>query len=169
MNIVDDVEMPDGTIRHSRPLFDIQVSAEKSSPFSRAAQNEIIKEMYGMGLFAPENAVPALVCIDAMDFEGKDKIRQQIEQNSIFLQQFQSAMQLINQLAMLDPRIAQMAMQAGLIAPEQMQAMAQQMGEPQGQPQSSTPEERTTRATMAGENSQAAKARVRAANAASPM
>lgn len=122
-----------------------------------------------MGLFAPENAVPALVCIDAMDFEGKDKVKQQIEQNSIFLQQFQAAMQLITQMAMADPMVAQMAMQARLIAPEQMQAMAQQMGEPQGQPQQSTPEERATRSTMAGENSQAARARVRAANAASPM
>ena len=118
-----------------------------------------------MGLFAPENAVPALVCIDAMDFEGKDSIRQQIEQNSVFLQQFQSAMQIIQQVAMVDPMVAQMATQAGLIDPQQAAMMAQQMGEPQGQPQQGTPE---TRATSSG-NSYADKIRERSANAASPM
>ena len=146
-------------------MFDIQVSAEKQSPFSRAAQNETIKEMYGMGLFAPENAVPALVCIDAMDFEGKDKIKQQIEQNSTFLQQFQSAMGIIQQVAAVDPMVAQMAAQAGLIDPEQAAMMAQQMGVPQGQPAQGTPEERAT----ATGNSYADRIRERSANAASPM
>ena len=164
VNIVEDVEQPDGTIRHSRPLFDIQVSAEKSSPFSRAAQNETIKELYGMGLFAPENAVPALVCIDAMDFEGKDKIRQQIEQNSIMLQQFQAAMQLISQMAMADPMVAQMAMQAGLLAPEQMQQIAMANAQPQQVPEGS-PEDRIT----SSGNSYADKIRKRSADAASPM
>ena len=85
------------------------------------------------------------------------------------LQQFQAAMQIIQQAAMVDPMVGQMAMQAGLIAPEQMQAMAQQQASaPGGQPESSTPEERAARATAGGDNSQAAKARVRAANAALP-
>lgn len=165
VNLQADQEMPDGSIRHTRPMFDIQVSAEKQSPFSRAAQNETIKEMYGMGLFAPENAVPALVCIDAMDFEGKDKIKQQIEQNSVFLQQFQAAMGIIQQAAAVDPMVAQMAAQAGLIAPEQAAMMAQQMGVPQGQPEQGTPEERAT----ATGNSYADRIRERSANAASPM
>ena len=162
-----DTLLPDGSVRHVRPVFDITVSAEKQSPFSRAAQNETAKELYGMGLFDPERAIPALVCLDMMDFDGKDKIRQQIQDNAVMLQQYQSAMQLISQLAMADPMIGQMAMQAGLIAPEQM--MAQQQGPQQpGQPQSGTPEERAARATTGGDNSQAAKARVRAANSARP-
>ena len=165
VNLQEDVELPDGTIRHKRPMFDIQVSAEKQSPFSRAAQNETIKELYGMGLFAPENAVPALVCLDAMDFEGKDKIRQQVEQNSVFLQQFQAAMGIIQQVAMVDPMVAQMAAQAGLIDPEQSAMMAQQMGVPQGQPERGTPEERVT----SSGNSYADRIRERSANAASPM
>ena len=164
-----DTLMPDGTVRHVRPVFDITVSAEKQSPFSRAAQNETAKELYGMGLFEPERAIPALVCLDMMDFEGKDKIKSQIQENAVMLQQFQAAMQIIQQAAMVDPMVGQMAMQAGLIAPEQMQAMAQQQASaPSGQPESSTPEERAARATAGGDNSQAAKARVRAANAALP-
>lgn len=160
-----DTPMPDGSVRHVRPVFDITVTAEKQSPFSRAAQNETAKELYGMGLFEPERAIPALVCLDMMDFEGKDKIKSQIQENAVMLQQFQAAMQIIQQAAMVDPMVGQMAMQAGLMAPEQM--MPQQQAQP-GQPQQGTPEERAARATTGGDNSQAAKARVRAASAALP-
>ena len=167
-----DTMMPDGTVRHVRPVFDISVTAEKQSPFSRAAQNETAKELYGMGLFEPERAIPALVCLDMMDFEGKDKVKQQIQENAVMLQQYQAAMQMISQLAMINPQIAAMAMQAGLIDPEQMamqqQAMAEQQTQPQPQEQSrSTPEERASR--VATDNSYAAKIRKRSAEAASPM
>ena len=172
-NIVEqDTMMPDGTTRHVRPVFDILVTAEKQSPFSRAAQNETAKELYGMGLFEPERAIPALVCLDMMDFEGKDKVRQQIQENAVMIQQFQAAMQLITQLSMMNPQIAAMAMQAGLTSPEQMAAIEtdNQMNQAQAQQAQSqgTPEERAARATAGGENSQAAKARVRAATAAMP-
>ena len=168
-NIVEqDTMMPDGTTRHVRPVFDILVTAEKQSPFSRAAQNETAKELYGMGLFEPERAIPALVCLDMMDFEGKDKVRQQIQENAVMLQQFQAAMQLINQLAMMNPQIAAMAMQQGLIDPEQMamqqQAMAEQASENDPH-QKGSPEDRASRTG----NSYADKIRKRSAEAASPM
>ena len=94
-----------------RPVFDIKVVAEKQSPFSRAAQNETMKELYGLGLFAPQNAEPALVCLDGMEFEGKDSIRQQIQQNSLFMQQFQMMQQGIMMAEATYPGlgIAQMA------------------------------------------------------------
>lgn len=162
---------PNGETRHRRPVFDITVTAEKQSPFSRAAQNETAKELYSMGLFAPENDIPALECLDMMDFEGKDKVMQRVQENGVRIRMMDSAMQLITSLAMQDDRIAQMAMQAGLLSPEQMADMKMQemQAQPQGQPQQGTPEERAARQTTAGgENSQAAKARLRAANAASP-
>lgn len=94
-----------------RPVFDIKVVAEKQSPFSRAAQNETMKELYGLGLFAPQNAEPALVCLDGMEFEGKDSIRQQIQQNSLLMQQFQMMQQGIMMAEATYPGlgIAQMA------------------------------------------------------------
>lgn len=165
-----DTPMPDGSVRHVRPVFDISVTAEKQSPFSRAAQNETAKELYGMGLFEPERAIPALVCLDMMDFEGKDKVRQQIQDNATMLQQFQAAMQMIQQLSMMSPQVAQMAMQAGLVDPQQMaqmqQEQAKQMQEQQQQSKG-TPEERASR--VATDNSYAAKIRKRSAEAASPM
>lgn len=180
-NIVEeDVVTPEGFIRHRRPIFDIEVSAEKQSPFSRAAQNETIKELYGMGLFQPENAIPALTTIEAMQFEGKDKLMVKIQENAIMLQQMDAAMNLIMNLAMQDDGIAAMAMQAGLMSPEMM-ADAQkdrQQAEAQRQPQqgsaqqknkdAGTPEERAAANVKKGDNSQAAKERVRAANMSAP-
>ena len=163
--VPQDMIMPDGTVRHKRPLFDIMVSAEKQSPFSRAAQNELVKELYGMGLFAPENDIAALVCIDAMDFEGKDKLKQQIEENGMMTRQFQAAMQMIQNLAMMDPGIAQMAMQQGLIDPEQMMAQQQQMAQQQRPPKEGTPEERVQKTG----NSYADKIRKRSLDAATPQ
>ena len=179
-NIVDeDRPTPEGFIRHRRPVFDIEVSAEKQSPFSRAAQNETIKELYGLGMFAPENAVAALTTIDAMQFEGKDRLMQKIQDNAIMLQQFDAAMNLIMNLAMQDDGIAAMAMQSGILSPEQMagmqterqQAMAQ--GAAQARASSNrqgvgTAEERAAANVKEGDNSQAAKQRVRAANMSTP-
>ena len=108
-----DITTPEGT-RHKKSIFDLEVSAEKQSPFSRASQNETAKELYQMGLFAPDNATPALVCLDMMEFEGKEKIKQQIQQNDTFMQQFQQMQQLIIQLS------PEAAVQMGLVDPNQL-------------------------------------------------
>lgn len=108
-----DITTPEGT-RHKKSIFDLEVSAEKQSPFSRASQNETAKELYQMGLFAPDNATSALVCLDMMEFEGKEKIKQQIQQNDTFMQQFQQMQQLIIQLS------PEAAVQMGLVDPNQL-------------------------------------------------
>lgn len=110
-----DVTLPDGTTRHKRAVFDIDISAEKASPFSRAAQNETAKELYNLGLFAPGNAASALVCLDMMDFEGKDKVKQQVQQNDIMQQQYQQMAQIIVQT------MPEVAVQMGLVDPTQAQ------------------------------------------------
>lgn len=115
-NLVARDEMtPGGLVHHKKAMFDIEISAEKQSPFSRAAQNETAKELYSMGLFAPENAVPALVCLNMMEFEGKENIIMQVQQNSTFLQQYQQAMMFIQQLAAQDQQIFMMASQMGVL------------------------------------------------------
>lgn len=108
-----DITTPEGT-RHKKSIFDLEVSAEKQSPFSRASQNETAKELYQMGMFSPDNATPALVCLDMMEFEGKEKIKQQIQQNDTFMQQFQQMQQLIIQLS------PEAAVQMGLVDPNQV-------------------------------------------------
>ena len=63
------------------PVFDIVVSAEKKSTFSRLSQNETAKECYQLGFFAPNNADAALAALEMMDFEGIEKVRQRVQQN----------------------------------------------------------------------------------------
>ena len=123
-----------------------------------------------MGFFDPNNTLPARTALDAMDFEGKDKLMQEIEQNSMIMQQLNAAMGMVQNLSMMNPGIAQMAMQQGLIAPEQMAEMQQQVAPPQqkGGKDEGTPEERAAKAARGGDNSLAAQARVAAANRSIP-
>ncbi len=63
------------------PEFDVKVSAAKKSQYSRLSQNEMAKELYGLGLFVPENATPAMACLDMMDFDGVEKVRNKVAEN----------------------------------------------------------------------------------------
>ena len=69
------------------PEFDVLVTAAKKSTFSRLSQNETAQQLYRLGMFAPENAVPALACLEMMDFEGIEKVRRRIQENAAQLQQ----------------------------------------------------------------------------------
>ena len=60
------------------PLFDVKVSAQKASPYSKMAQNELALELYKYGIFAPERARAALLCLGMMDLDGKEAIREKI-------------------------------------------------------------------------------------------
>ena len=75
--------------RGMRPVFDVSVSSQRKSPFSKTAQNELAKQLYSAGMFNPESAVPSLVCLDMMDFEGKSNIVNKVSENSTQAQQMQ--------------------------------------------------------------------------------
>ena len=68
------------------PLFDIAVSAQKQSAYSRMSQNEMALQFYSAGFFDPRNAQQALLCMDMMDFDRKEMVMQQIARNA---QQYQ--------------------------------------------------------------------------------
>ena len=80
------------------PVFDIVVSAEKKSTFSRLSQNETAKECYQLGFFAPRNADAALAALEMMEFEGIEKVRQRVRQNGTLAQRLE---QLQSQLVQL--------------------------------------------------------------------
>ena len=140
-------------------VFDIKITAEKQSPFSRAAQNETAKEMYGLGWFNPQMAEQSLIAIDMMEFEGKDKVKQQIRENSMMMQQMQAMMQVIAQTDAMFPEL-QLAARAGLAEP-QMGAPAPQGG---GEKMQGTAEERAARKET--DTALTAKARMKAAKQA---
>ena len=80
------------------PIFDIVVSAEKKSTFSRLSQNETAKECYQLGFFAPRNADAALAALEMMDFEGIEKVRQRVRQNGTLAQRLEQLQSHLVQL-----------------------------------------------------------------------
>lgn len=80
------------------PLFDIEITAQKSSPYSKMAQNELALQFYNAGFFNPQLADQALVCLDMMDFERKQFVMSKIAQNGTM---YQMMMQMQQQMLAL--------------------------------------------------------------------
>ena len=102
------------------PVFDINVKAQRSNPYSRTAQNELALQFYNLGFFNPQLSDQALACVDMMDFEGKEKVRETIRNNGTLFEQLQQAQQTNVQLAAL------LAEATGETRP--LEALQQQMG-----------------------------------------
>lgn len=81
------------------PLFDIEITAQKQSPYSKMSQNELALQFYNAGFFNPQMADQALACLDMMDFDRKHFIMQKIQQNGTLLQMLQAAQQQVIALA----------------------------------------------------------------------
>ena len=60
------------------PVFDIRVSAQKRSAYSRLSQNELAMELYKLGIFAPGNEASAMSCLAMMDFEGREELMRRV-------------------------------------------------------------------------------------------
>ncbi len=69
------------------PLFDISVTAQKQSAYSRMSQNEMALQFYSAGFFDPRMAKQALICLDMMDFDRKETVMQQVARNAAQYQQ----------------------------------------------------------------------------------
>ena len=69
------------------PLFDIEITAQKASPYSKMSQNDLALQLFGAGFFNPQMADQALACLDMMDFDRKQFIMQRIAQNGGMYQQ----------------------------------------------------------------------------------
>lgn len=90
------------------PLFDIEITAQKQSPYSRMSQNELALQFFREGFFNPQVSDQALAALDMMDFDRKDFVMQRIAQNAQVYQQTQM-MQQMAMMGMADPRAAMMA------------------------------------------------------------
>ena len=142
------------------PLFDIEVSAQKQSPYSKMAQNEMALQFFGAGFFNPQLADQALACLDMMDFDRKEFVMQKIQENGGMFQQ----------MLMMQQQMMAMAQQ---IDPNMAQAMAQQMGVPAPMVDDSVAENVEETEALGGkegngESSITQNARKRVANSTSP-
>ncbi len=64
-----------------QPVFDIKVRAHKKTAFSRMAMNELACELYKMGIFKPQHINEAQLCLEMMEFEGKEEILRRVREN----------------------------------------------------------------------------------------
>lgn len=90
------------------PEFDVEVSAETNSVYTRISQNEMALQLYNAGVFQPQNADQALMLLDAMDFPGKDRLMHKIAQQGAMYQQMVHYQQLALALAeKYEPKLAE--------------------------------------------------------------
>ena len=75
------------------PAFDLEITAQKQSPYSKMAQNELALQFYKSGFFNPQMADQALACLDMMDFDRKSFVMQKIAQNGTMFQRLQTLTQ----------------------------------------------------------------------------
>lgn len=90
------------------PVFDIKVSAQKRNVYTKVTQNELALQFFKMGFFNPQMVDQTLMCLDMMEFDGKDSIMQKVAQNGTMFQKLQQYMNLAMALAQkVDPAMAQ--------------------------------------------------------------
>ena len=90
------------------PVFDIKVSAQKKNVYTKVSQNELTLQLFKMGFFNPQMTDQALMCLDIMDFEGKDRIMQKVAKNGTMFQKLLQYMQIALAMAQqIDPAMAE--------------------------------------------------------------
>ena len=91
------------------PVFDIKVSAQKKNVYTKVSQNELALQFFQHGFFNPQMTDQALMCLEMMDFDGKDGIMQKVAQNGTLFQKLLQYMLLALTMAQqLDPNAAEM-------------------------------------------------------------
>ena len=94
------------------PVFDIKVSAQKKNVYTKVSQNELALQFFQMGFFNPQLTDQTLMCLDMMEFDGKDGIMQKVAQNGTMFQKLQQYMQLALTFAQaMNPQMAEMIAQ----------------------------------------------------------
>ena len=120
-----------------RPVFDIEVTAQRQTAYSKLSYNELAIQFYQLGFFRPDMADQALAALEMMDFKGKEQIRQRIEQNRMQFMLMQQAMMAMAPQAAggTDPKPMQETDQQGNVKPknsivEKARGQAQQATQP---------------------------------------
>jgi hypothetical protein len=81
------------------PMFDVKVSAQKKNTYTKVSQNELALQFFQMGFFNPQMTDQALMCLEMMDFDGKDGIMQKVSQLGTIADKLMQYMQLSLMLA----------------------------------------------------------------------
>lgn len=89
------------------PEFDLEISAQNATEYTKVTQNELALSFYNMGFFNPQMADQALATLDMMDFDGKYDAMKKIQMNGTMQQELIKWQQLALELAQrVDPAMA---------------------------------------------------------------
>ena len=112
------------------PVFDIDVRAAKETAYSKMSQNELALQFFGLGFFNPELTDQVLMCLEMMDFKGKEELLQKIQQQGTIQDTFMQVLQIAMALAQkYEPNIAQQLNMIGQqMLGDQMGALPQSTG-----------------------------------------
>ena len=69
-----------------KPEFDIKVSAQQQNVYTKVSNNEMAIQFFQLGFFNPAMAEQALLCLEGMDFDGKETIMQKVAKNAQMMQ-----------------------------------------------------------------------------------
>lgn len=81
------------------PMFDVRVSAQKKNTYTKVTQNELALQFFQFGFFNPQMTDQALMCLDLMEFDGRDGVMQKVAQNGTMFDKLMQYMQLALMLA----------------------------------------------------------------------
>ena len=145
-------------------LFDLEITTERQSTWSRMSNNELMLSFYNGGFFDPNRADQAKACLELMDFEGKEELIRMVTENDNRQQVIQAVMDYMMQLGTAyDQMSAAMGAQsneAQNVAAMAEQVMAAGFAAPKGAG--------AQMPAMSGESAVTQKARKEAAAVASP-
>ena len=103
------------------PVFDVEVSAQKMTAYTKIAQNEMALQMFQLGVLDPANSDRALTLLDIMDFNGKSLIEDKIRQNGTMYQE-------LAYYKMISLELAQQTGRADIVEALASDMMSQQTG-----------------------------------------
>jgi hypothetical protein len=145
------------------PMFHVEVTASKQSPYSKMSQNELALQFYQLGFFSPAQADMSLACLDMMDFDRKQFIMQKIAENGGMYQQLMMMQQQMLEMAkLLD------SLQGTQIAPQMMAQMGMEAPAPTGGGAVNTENTEALGGSETTEATNTKKARQRVAESTSP-
>ena len=86
-----------GTMR--LPVFDVKITPQKRSAYTKMANNELALQFYNLGFFDPQRVDQAVACLTIMDFDGKDQLQKIIERNGTMYEKLQMLLQMAMTMA----------------------------------------------------------------------
>ena len=81
------------------PVFDVKVSAQTRSTYSKNSRNQLALSLYDQGAFNPQMTDQALMLLDMMDFDGRDELMQKIAKNGDLYRRMAMYQQIALELA----------------------------------------------------------------------